>query len=248
MNIQPISMQMPNTNFKAVYPIRHCIQYGDNIYPVVYDMETLHNLQSTLVRMLNKKYDKLEQLLYKINTKIKNRIKLTAKEIKEKKKLESAINLRNIIGKKECSHRGASRISEEDLNKTVRSYYNTVNGDPIKGSWTAFNISGEKDIAGFEEMYAKDVGRKKREAKLFNDELHEKMLGDARETYKYDAYRNFINNPEKRLKASDGTSCYLNVVWAPFVNKFGNIAKRSSGYRDYYPVSAEFLSTGKTHP
>ncbi len=248
MNIQPVNQQMPQTNFKAVYPVRHCIQYGKSVYPINYDMKTLRNLQSTLISMLNKKHGTLERCLNEINSKIWRGKKLSLKEIRDKQKLESAIMIRNIVGEKECSHRGAKTFSKEDLNRSVRSYYNLVNGDPIKGSWTIFNISGKRDIADFEEWYAKDMGRKNREARLFNDELHNKMLKDAKDTYLREAYTNFINNPEKRLRASDGTSCYLNVVWAPITNKNGKIIKKGSGYVDYYPVSAEFRSTGKMHP
>lgn len=54
MNIQPIQITQPQTNFKSVYPVVHWVAESNGSYAPISDLKIVKKLQGKVVRILNK--------------------------------------------------------------------------------------------------------------------------------------------------------------------------------------------------
>ncbi|MBR1775468.1 hypothetical protein IJ750_00135 [bacterium] len=114
----------------------------------------------------------------------------------------------------------------------VRSFYNKILGSITSYSPVSYIISG-KDVEPFENMLAKDIGRKKGDAREFLGTTNCPEVCEAVRWYNRGGLR-YVNNPAIRVKDKSGMTYVLHTKFEIIRNKLGKI-------KDYKFVDARFM-------
>ena len=193
MNILPISVNYQQ-NFKSTYPVVHWVAETNGSYAPVANLKLVKNLQSKIVRILNKPL------------------------------AETTKNM-SVVQQKLRAYIGGCDIDYRRIPK-VRSFYNRTVGSINDFTPVSYIISG-KDVAEFEDLHAKNIGRRKGSA------AGSSAVAAAIKEYNREGL-NYVNNEPSRIKDKNGLTYVLHTKFEIIRNKVGKI-------KDFKFIDARFL-------
>ncbi len=186
-----------NPNFTSTMPVVHWVAEANGSYAPALSADLAQNLQSSLVRVLNKKD--------------------APKKWSGFKDVMEAI--KDYLGSADVQYE--QKRMGEDYKKAVRSFtdYSAEKSNVFK--YMNYLITGN-DVEVFNERFGKCIGKAKRRAREIFGARHSAETQIALKNYDYLGL-NFVNNPARQLYDKDGSRLALHTKFEIMRNKEGRI-------------------------